>query len=58
MYEGDLWKNIVEEIINQLPQNVFISFDIDGLKPMLCPHTGTPVHGGFEVQEIFYLFKK
>jgi agmatinase len=44
--------------VNQLPQNVFISFDIDGLNPKLCPHTGTPVHGGFEVQEIYYLFKK
>jgi agmatinase len=57
-YEGEVWKNIVDEIVNQLPQNVFISFDIDGLNPKLCPHTGTPVHGGFEVQEIYYLFKK
>jgi agmatinase len=58
LYEGGIWKNIVDDIVNQLPQNVFISFDIDGLNPKLCPHTGTPVHGGFEVQEIYYLFKK
>jgi agmatinase len=58
LYEGEIWKNIVDDIVNQLPQNVFISFDIDGLNPKLCPHTGTPVHGGFEVQEIYYLFKK
>ncbi len=57
-YEGETWKSIVEDIVSKLPQNVFISFDIDGLKPNLCPHTGTPVHGGFEVQEIYYLFKK
>jgi agmatinase len=57
-YEGGLWKNIVDDIVNQLPQHVFISFDIDGLNPKLCPNTGTPVHGGFEVQEIYYLFKK
>jgi agmatinase len=57
-YEGEVWKNIVDDIVNQLPQHVFISFDIDGLNPKLCPHTGTPVHGGFEVQEIYYLFKK
>ncbi len=57
-YEGDTWKNIADEIVNHLPENVFISFDIDGLNPKLCPHTGTPVQGGFEVQEIFYLFKK
>jgi agmatinase len=57
-FEGDSWKNIVDEIVSQLPQQVFISFDIDGLDPKLCPHTGTPVQGGFEAEQIFYLFKK
>src|SRR5690606_4825121 len=57
-YEGETWKQIVEEIIGQLPQNVYISFDIDGLDRTLCPHTGTPVPGGFETEEVFYLFKK
>ncbi len=57
-YEGFSWKQIVEEMINQLPEHVFISFDIDGLDPKLCPHTGTPVQGGFETEQIFYLFKK
>src|SRR5262249_32143594 len=40
-FEGETWKHISEEIIDQLPQKVFISFDIDGLDPKLCPHTGT-----------------
>ncbi len=57
-YEGETWKAIVDEIVAQLPQRLFISFDIDGLDPKLCPNTGTPVHGGFEVEQIFYLFKK
>lgn len=57
-FEGQSWKFIADEIINHLPQNVFISFDIDGLDPKLCPHTGTPVQGGFETEQIFYLFKK
>jgi len=48
----------VDEIIDHLPQNVFISFDIDGLDPKLCPHTGTPVQGGFQTDQVFYLFKK
>jgi agmatinase len=34
---------------------VYISFDIDGLLPSLCPNTGTPVAGGFELQQIAYL---
>ena len=57
-FEGDSWKNIAEEIVSKLPQNVFISFDIDGLDRKLCPHTGTPVPGGFEMEETFYIFKK
>ena len=58
LYEGDSWQKITDQIIDQLPANVFISFDIDGLDPKLCPHTGTPVQGGFETEAIFYLFKK
>ena len=44
--------------MDQLPQKVHISFDIDGLDPKLCPNTGTPVQGGFETEQIFYLFRK
>ena len=58
MFEGDTWKNIVGEIINTLPQNVHLSFDIDGLDPKLCPNTGTPVAGGFETEQVFYLLRK
>ncbi len=57
-YEGQTWKQITDEIVEHLPQKVFISFDIDGLDPKLCPHTGTPVQGGFETEQVFYLFKK
>lgn len=54
-FTGKTWATQVNEIIEQLPMNVYVSFDIDGLKPELCPHTGTPVAGGFELQEISYL---
>ena len=57
-FEGETWKHIVEEIVSKLPQNVYISFDIDGLDRKLCPHTGTPVPGGFETEEVFYIFRK
>jgi agmatinase len=58
LYTGKTWSEQVVEIIESLPNNVYISFDIDGLKPELCPHTGTPVAGGFELQEISYLLFK
>jgi agmatinase len=57
-YEGETWKQIVEGIVNKLPQKVLVSFDVDGLDPKLCPNTGTPVQGGFETEQIFYLLKK
>jgi len=57
-FEGKTWQAITDEIIDKLPQKVFISFDIDGLNPKLCPRTGTPVQGGFETEQVFYLFKK
>ncbi|QCR21761.1 agmatinase family protein [Pontibacter sp. SGAir0037] len=56
-YEGDKWKKQCKKIIAQLPQKVYISFDIDGLDPKLCPATGTPVPGGLEFEEAVYLIK-
>ncbi len=56
-YEGATWKHICNQIISQLPQKVYISFDIDGLDPKLCPNTGTPVPGGFETEQIYYLLR-
>ncbi|RYE24461.1 MAG: agmatinase family protein [Sphingobacteriales bacterium] len=56
-YEGNTWKQICENIVAELPKKVYISFDIDGLDPKLCPNTGTPVPGGFEMDQVFYLFK-
>jgi agmatinase len=57
-YEGESFRQVVDEIVSQLPQKVYISFDIDGLDPKLCPNTGTPVQGGFETEQVFYIFKK
>ena len=58
LYDGESWRNIVEDIVASLPQKVYISFDIDGLDPKHCPNTGTPVFGGLEADQVFYLFRK
>jgi len=57
-YEGETFRQLADEIIAQLPDKVYISFDIDGLDPKLCPNTGTPVQGGFETEQVFYLFSR
>ncbi len=57
-YAGKTWDSICDQVVQQLPDLVYISFDIDGLDPKLCPNTGTPVGGGFEFHQIAYLIKK
>lgn len=54
-FEGITWKEQVKQIIQELPSNIYISYDIDGLNPSLCPNTGTPVAGGFEIEQMNYL---
>lgn len=44
--DGMPWREQVDAIVQQLPQHVYLSWDIDGLEPTLCPNTGTPVPGG------------
>lgn len=54
-FEGESWKQLTEKIISTLPQDVYVSFDIDGLDSSLCPGTGTPVAGGLSYNEACYL---
>lgn len=54
-FEGVSWGILCREIISALPHEVWISFDIDGLDPRFCPHTGTPVPGGLDFQEALFL---
>jgi agmatinase len=54
-FSGVSWADTCAEIIKTLPQDVYVSFDIDGLDPALCPHTGTPVPGGLAFAEASYL---
>lgn len=55
MAQGRSWHSICEEIISSLPNKVYVSFDIDGLSPEFCPHTGTPVPGGLSFDQAAYL---
>ncbi len=57
-YRNRNWHEQCEQILETLPQKVYISFDIDGLDPQLCPNTGTPVAGGLDFNEVLYLIKR
>jgi len=54
---GTPFAQLAERVVADLPPVVYLSFDIDGLDPTLCPHTGTPVPGGLSFQQICRLLK-
>jgi agmatinase len=55
--EGATWAEIADEIVGALPTDVYLSWDIDGLDPTLCPSTGTPVPGGLSWNEAIGLLR-
>jgi agmatinase len=57
LFEGESWASICGRIVADLPEQVYISFDIDGLSPEYCPHTGTPVPGGLSFDQANYLLR-
>jgi agmatinase len=56
-FEGESWSKITNGIVASLPRDVWISFDIDGLDPRLCPNTGTPVPGGLDFHEAIHVIR-
>jgi agmatinase len=57
LLDGGSWRRICNRIVADLPETNYISFDIDGLDPTLCPSTGTPVPGGLSFAELVMLLK-
>ncbi len=58
MSNGATWDNLCKKIIKNLPEKVYISFDIDGLDPKNCPNTGTPVPDGLGYEQAVYLIEQ
>jgi agmatinase len=57
LFDGETWSRLAMRIVAGLPRDVYVSFDIDGLDPALCPHTGTPVLGGLSFPEAMALLR-
>ncbi len=56
-FEGETWGAQCRRIVSELPQRVYVSFDIDGLELSYSPHTGTPVGGGVSYNQAIYLLE-
>jgi agmatinase len=54
---GRPWRALVDDMLAPLPEAVWITFDIDGLDPALCPRTGTPVPGGLTWRQALVLLR-
>jgi agmatinase len=50
-HSGHNLRALVRRTLAALPEQVYVTFDVDGLEPALCPSTGTPVPGGFSWNE-------
>ncbi|MBV7440398.1 agmatinase [Weeksellaceae bacterium TAE3-ERU29] len=51
--------NWIEDVFNRLGDNpVYITIDLDGFDPSICPSTGTPEPGGLEWYPTLKLLKK
>ncbi len=52
---GEPWQRLCGRMVRALPEKVWVTCDIDGLDPSLCPNTGTPVPGGLAWREMMLL---
>lgn len=57
-HAGEPFVKTVKDIVEELPAEVWVSFDIDGLDPRFCPHTGTPVPGGLDTYDIVAILRE
>ena len=57
-FRGINWYDQVNSIIETLPDNIYITVDVDGLDQLYCPNTGTPVPGGLSYNQLIFLFEQ
>jgi agmatinase len=55
IHDSDDW---IDEAVERLGPNVYISFDVDGFDPSLVPSTGTPEPGGLQWYPVLKLLRR
>ena len=56
--EEGFYESLNDKILNDLNENVYITYDVDYFDPSIMPSTGTPEPGGFFWDETLRLLKK
>lgn len=57
-FEGATWSKIVNDIIEELPEDVYIALDIDGLTNECTPNNGHITAGGISFHQYVYLMER
>lgn len=52
---GSLW---MDDVLERLDYNVYVTIDLDGFDPSLLPSTGTPEPGGLSYYDVLHLIRK
>lgn len=47
----------IDQAVDRLPENVYLTLDLDGLDPSAVPGTGTPEPGGLSFRQVVALIK-
>jgi agmatinase len=48
----------MEEVLEKVDYNVYVTIDLDGLDPSVLPATGTPEPGGLSYYDVLHLLRK
>ena len=54
MRQNEKW---IEQVVESLGENVYITIDVDGLDPAIMPATGTPEPGGLSWYELLSVLR-
>lgn len=55
IWDNDLW---MDQVIEKLPKNLYITIDTDAFDPSVCPSVGTPEPGGLQWYPTLKFLKK
>lgn len=58
LFDGKSWMEVIQPIIEKLPDNIYISLDVDVMTWTYAPHTGYPVPGGLTYDQIDFLISQ
>lgn len=54
--EGD--DSWIQEVLDRLPEHIYVTLDVDGLDPSVIPGTGTPEPGGLTFRQVEGLLRQ